>query len=1500
MIRLRKGDCRLKPTDKDLSSLTYRRETVFTISRDGHLLHCQFYPDDSQVPDSSGGEARTIFDLFPRDLAERQMTQIGRVFDTGEIRTLEIPITIQGRSCHLRASYRPVNDLTGSIASVIGVVHDVTELVQARDELRRERDFVRSLIDSANSLIICLDEDGRITEFNREIEEITGYRREEVLGRVWRDIFLPPDHYSHSLENFGNWVREHPRDSYEGPLIARGGEVRTIHWSTSAVFYPDSDDFIAFAVGRDITERKHGEAVLSETRERFRQVLEYSRDILYRFNVATGSYDYISDSVGDVLGYTPEEIISRGADGMRLLTHPDDLTADGNYRERLLDSPVDENSLRFREYRLRNKKGDYVWLGDSHAVVRDKAGQARYIIGNVRDITARKEAENLLREKEERYELATRAARVGVWDWNIETGAFYLDPSVVANLGYSIEEFGTDWEAWAGIIHEDDRSNMESAARDHVDKKTPEFNVDYRVRDKNGTMRWIASRGRTLSDRQGRAVRLIGTSTEITERKEMARALEESEIRYRELFDSAMEGVAFVDEHDIVRLCNKSFAGILGENAPEDVIGSPLIAYIPEDQHEVLRKQNVLRRQNESSWYELDIILKSGVRKNLLLSVSPRFSADGEYRGAFGTAIDISDRIVAEKALACQLQYEKGLAACSETLLLAGLDEKQAIDDALAHLLVATEVSRVYVFENIVDPDRGLCMNQIHEVCAAGVETQMNNPDLQAYPYQRGTPRWRDTLSRGGIIKGAVRDFPDIERRVLEPQGIISMLVLPIRVDGAWYGFIGFDDTNRDRAWGDEEIRLLRTAADILGGFIGRRRGQKSLAESEGKYRLLVDNVQAAIALIDFDGKFLFANEVACRSFGLGEIAFVGKKIEDVFPGNLADRHLRAIRGVIDTGQVFSNESQTSINGEWRWYHVTLSPFGNAGRKNNSAMLIAHEITERKRTEIRDKARLELLDNLRTTMDIDACLTFGCRAIFDAELFRRAVLTLHDEKRAIINLGQVGLDEKVIEAARRAPAPSEEISRRMTQDKFRISHSYFVPEEATTDIELSDRYISQNDCLRQKEQSWYSGDELFVPIMMDTERFEGWLSVDTPFDGERPSREIIHRLEEVVDIVTQKVREIRMFDKLRSGLKALGESEERFRMLADLLPQGVFELDGESRLIFLNRFAISISGYDAAELDSEFEVGRLFIPEDRPRLGENIRRVLDGETLNDIEYTALRKDGHKFPVSIFTSPIFKDGRRCGARGIVFDITERKQAAERVREIEHEKYEQAKQTAGIFAHEIRNALFPAVVALNKLKKNHSGLQADGKLEKYAGIAEKAVTRAADITRLISSFTKLGSEISPERVKPAEVVAELLLNNQMRLKDDGVVVEVAGDDEVVVLSNQRQLRQALNNLMINSLDALTETAEPRIFIAWKRDSEGIIFRFEDNGGGIPDDSRERVFDPFYSTKIDSGGSGLGLAMVKKIVEMYDGRISIGSQPGRGAIFNIIFTPADRSEE
>ena len=144
----------------------------------------------------------------------------------------------------------------------------------------------------------------------------------------------------------------------------------------------------------------------------------------------------------------------------------------------------------------------------------------------------------------------------------------------------------------------------------------------------------------------------------------------------------------------------------------------------------------------------------------------------------------------------------------------------------------------------------------------------------------------------------------------------------------------------------------------------------------------------------------------------------------------------------------------------------------------------------------------------------------------------------------------------------------------------------------------------------------------------------------------------------------QKVKELKKEALYRKRAEqALQESEEKHKELANSLPQIVFEMDKKGNLTFANHNAFELFGYRQNNFNTGLNALEMLIPQDRESALENMQRVLNGAVLSGVEYTALRKDGRTFPVTIHSNPIIRKNKPLGLRGIMIDLSEQKRYEE---------------------------------------------------------------------------------------------------------------------------------------------------------------------------------------------------------------------------------------------
>lgn len=261
-------------------------------------------------------------------------------------------------------------------------------------------------------------------------------------------------------------------------------------------------------------------------------------------------------------------------------------------------------------------------------------------------------------------------------------------------------------------------------------------------------------------------------------------------------------------------------------------------------------------------------------------------------------------------------------------IILYNSESVKAYGLALEKLGNAVSADRVYIFENHVDPYcGGISTSQRFEWSRQSVQPQIDNPYLQNIPFDiMGINRWYNILSQNDIVSGLVKSFPEVEKAFLEPQGIISLLVVPIIIEDKFWGFIGFDDCHSEKVWSEVEISILRIAAAGIGAAVKRNQVELTLKEAlENDFKLTFRSIQNLIFKYRRrdTGEFyytLFEGKIAA-SFGKNTDNMYGKNLRDELPPE------EAAQLEVYLNRAFQGESCSyELKYGTRTHYETLSP----------------------------------------------------------------------------------------------------------------------------------------------------------------------------------------------------------------------------------------------------------------------------------------------------------------------------------------------------------------------------------------------------------------------------------------------------------------------------------------------------------------------------------------------------------------------------------------------
>ena len=252
------------------------------------------------------------------------------------------------------------------------------------------------------------------------------------------------------------------------------------------------------------------------------RILTTTPNIVYIYDLDRRNWVYVNQMLTSVLGHSTELALSDG--GLRAFIREEDQAALRQFHIRCAE--LGDGQVEEFEFRVQAADGAWHWLLTREAVfTRDENGAATQLLGSAVDITSRKHAEIVLQEQEERWQLALHGNNDALWDWDIAQGKIYRSPAWKRLLGYRDDEIGSSREEWITRVHPDDFEATERAMQDHLEGRTSRMECEYRMRAKDGSWRWILDRGRCVRDEKGRPIRMAGSKTDITDRKEVERQL---------------------------------------------------------------------------------------------------------------------------------------------------------------------------------------------------------------------------------------------------------------------------------------------------------------------------------------------------------------------------------------------------------------------------------------------------------------------------------------------------------------------------------------------------------------------------------------------------------------------------------------------------------------------------------------------------------------------------------------------------------------------------------------------------------------------------------------------------------------------------------------------------------------------------------------------------------------------------------------------------------------
>ena len=388
-----------------------------------------------------------------------------------------------------------------------------------------------------------------------------------------------------------------------------------------------------------------------------------------------------------------------------------------------------------------------------------------------------------------------------------------------------------------------------------------------------------------------------------------------------------------------------------------------------------------------------------------------------------------------------------------------------------------------------------------------------------------------------------------------------------------------------------------------------------------------------------------------------------------------------------------------------------------------------------------------------------------------------------------------------------------------------------------------------------------------------------------PYNLRRPVLVTVEPVFDAAHEVLGAVATARDLSELRKVEAVARERQSLLKNILESANEAMYALDHQGRYQWCNQAMVSLTGCKMEEL-----IGSHYLDvvheEDREMRQMRFARVLAGEPQRFESRYKTQEGAIRYAV-VNTAPIVVDGETTGVLGIAHDVTEQKQ--ERDRAARADKLRALGQLASGVAHDFNNSL-AAILGRAQLvlRRVH-----DEELIRNLGVIVTAAQDAAATVRRIQTFARKTSVAEMELVDVANLLRDAVEITQTRWQNEALAagrsieVGVNAEGSCVMRGNASELREVFVNLIVNAVDAMPQGGTLRI--CCKRKGDRMQLRFADTGTGMEEEVRERVFEPFYTTK-GMHGTGLGLAVSYGIIERHLGTISVASKPGEGTVFHI----------
>ena len=390
------------------------------------------------------------------------------------------------------------------------------ELQGSLRTLTERQERIGHILNSAGEGICGVDTKGRITFVNKAVTQLTGWHEEELIGRPMHVTMHQPraDGTPYPDEDCPirrTFINGEPRHVSDEVFWRRNLASFPVEY-TSTPIYQGEQLTGAVVVFRNVSEHRRAAEALRESENVARTVIKSVNEGIMVFDRDL-RYKEWNSAMEDMTGLPADQIV--GASALDLFPQ---FMIPGIDRLLLRALRGERVTSPDTAYRV-PQSGKEGWMVATFSPHTSADGKTIGVVGIVREISARKSAEQELRASEERYALAASAANDGLWDWDLRSKQVYYSPRWKSMLGYQDGEISQSTEEWFSRVHPEDLPGFNAAIGKHIQAETDHFESEHRMLHRDGSYRWMLTRGLAMRDEEAQAYRMAGSQTDITDRR---------------------------------------------------------------------------------------------------------------------------------------------------------------------------------------------------------------------------------------------------------------------------------------------------------------------------------------------------------------------------------------------------------------------------------------------------------------------------------------------------------------------------------------------------------------------------------------------------------------------------------------------------------------------------------------------------------------------------------------------------------------------------------------------------------------------------------------------------------------------------------------------------------------------------------------------------------------------------------------------------------------------